>query len=358
MHRALIALAAALAAAALAAPAWSAPPTMNQVPRFWFRTTVVVHPGDSIQAAINAARPYTRILILPGTYHESLAITKDGITLDGKWARLMPPASPASGPCDQVVGPGNGVCVIGQTDSMGNVTTFVRNVGVTGLTVTGFEGSGIVAYGAQDASFTNNTATNDGGYGIAAFASSGTWIASDTVSGNEEAGIYIGDSPDARATLERNTAWNNGFGYFIRDAEGVTMTWNEARYNCAGVVILADAPGPAGNVTAALNTVVHNNTACPANEDTPPISGIGFALVGANDTTLHQNEIKDNRPTGPSLASGGVALFSGGPTAPMDNTITGNFLALNAPDIFWDGTGSGNVLQPNACFSSVPAGLC
>jgi parallel beta-helix repeat protein len=189
MHRALIALAAALAAAALAAPAWSAPPTMNQVPRFWFRTTVVVHPGDSIQAAINAARPYTRILILPGTYHESLAITKDGITLDGKWARLMPPASPASGPCDQVVGPGNGVCVIGQTNSMDNVTTFVRNVGVTGLTVTGFEGSGIFAYGAQDASFTNNTATNDGGYGIAAFASSGTWIASDTVSGNEEAGI-------------------------------------------------------------------------------------------------------------------------------------------------------------------------
>jgi hypothetical protein len=121
----------------------------------------------------------------------------------------MPPASAASGPWDQALGPGFGVCVIGQTDSMGNVTTFVRNAGVTGLTVTGFAGSGIVAYGAQDASFTNNSTTNDGGYGTATFSSSGMWIASTTASGNEEAGIYIGDSPDARATLERNTAWRS-----------------------------------------------------------------------------------------------------------------------------------------------------
>src|SRR5689334_19489190 len=159
MHRALIALAVALAAAALAAPAWSAPPTANQVPRFWSRTTVVVHPGDSIQAAINAARPYTRILILPGVYRENLTITKEGITLDAKQATLMPPATPAASPCDDF-GPGNGVCVIGQVDSLGNVTSFVRNVGVTGLAVTGFAGSGILAFGAQDASFTNNTATN------------------------------------------------------------------------------------------------------------------------------------------------------------------------------------------------------
>jgi hypothetical protein len=108
-----------------------------------------------------------------------------------------------------------------------------------------------------------------------------------------------------------------------------------------------------------LNSVVHNNSACPASEEGPPISGVGIALVGAHDTTLNQNEIKDNRPGGDTAFSGGVVLISGfGGTPPMNNTVTGNFMAQNTPDLFWDGTGTGNVLQPNSCFSSVPDGLC
>jgi parallel beta-helix repeat protein len=361
MHRAAITLAAVVAAAVFAGSALAGgPPTANQVPRFWARAIVVVQPGQSIQAAINAARPYTRIVVLPGTYRESLTITKDGITLDGKGATLVPPAVPTTGPCDLGGPPAqNGICVLGQTDAMGNVTQFVRNDGVTGFTISGFPGTGIIALGAQDASFTSNTATDDGEYGIAAFSSSGTWVASNTTTGNDEAGIYIGDSPDARATVERNTTWGNGFGIFVRDAEGAWLTWNDVRFNCLGILVLADAPGPAGNVTMRWNSVVHNNRACPANDEGGPISGIGIALVGANDSYLNQNEIKDNRPGGDTDFSGGLVVISGeGGTPPTNNVATGNFLAQNDPDIFWDGTGTGNVLQPNACFSSVPAGLC
>jgi pectin methylesterase-like acyl-CoA thioesterase len=102
MQRAALALALVVAALTLAGPAGAAgPPTQNQVNRFWFRATTVVHPGDSIQAAVDAARPYTRILVLPGTYRESVTITKDGITLDAKDATLLPPANPVGGPCDQ-----------------------------------------------------------------------------------------------------------------------------------------------------------------------------------------------------------------------------------------------------------------
>src|SRR5262245_57389078 len=48
--------------------------------------TVVVRPGESIQAAVDGAAPGSTVVVLPGTYHEpgsphAVAVTKDGIRL-------------------------------------------------------------------------------------------------------------------------------------------------------------------------------------------------------------------------------------------------------------------------------------
>ena len=58
--------------------------------------TVEVEAGESIQAAIDKAKPYTTIEIEEGTYRESLTVTKDGIELVGegrKKTHLVPPAT-------------------------------------------------------------------------------------------------------------------------------------------------------------------------------------------------------------------------------------------------------------------------
>ena len=74
------------------------------------------------------------------------------------------------------------------------------------------------------------------------------------------------------------------------------------------------------------------------------------------------NNISGNVPSGPTPVSGGVVVatdpFFGRTIKPRNNTVTGNNFGKNKPDIFWDGTGTGNVLRPNNCDTSVPSRLC
>ena len=59
---------------------------------------ISVGPGDSIQAAIDAAKPGTTIIV-SGLHRESVAVTKDGIELRGEGAVLEPPATPTQNAC-------------------------------------------------------------------------------------------------------------------------------------------------------------------------------------------------------------------------------------------------------------------
>ena len=77
----------------------------------------VVGPGDSIQAAVDAAVPGETIVVLRGTYRENVAIAKDGIRLLSLGARLEPPAAPEPNFCSDPGQPATiGICVAGKFD--------------------------------------------------------------------------------------------------------------------------------------------------------------------------------------------------------------------------------------------------
>jgi len=314
----------------------------------------IVRPGESIQAAVDAAEPGDTIVVLGGVHRETVVIQKDGISLRGVKAVVEPPTEPTS-PC----GP-SGFCVLGDVDfDTGEVSGYVQDVSISGFTVRNFPEFGIVAFGAQDAKFMKNRAFDNDEYGITAFGSSGTKIISNVTSGAEEAGIYVGDSPQAQATVAANDTYDNALGIFVRDALHGKVVGNQVHDNCVGMLFLADAPGPAGEFDVHGNKVQDNTRACEASEEAPPLSGAGIALLGTRGMEVQGNHVLDNVPSGPSVFSGGVVVISGFEgTPPTDNTVIGNTILRNEPDIFWDQLGSGNRLTPNNCETSEPGSLC
>ena len=104
-------------------------------------TTFDVFPGDSIQAAINAASPGDKVVVHPGVYHESLLIKKNDIRLWGSGAStkgtvLEPPKS-----SKRCMHGGSGICIFG-TKAGGPVS----GVRVQGFLVQGFHVFGLVGF--------------------------------------------------------------------------------------------------------------------------------------------------------------------------------------------------------------------
>lgn len=327
-------------------------------------STRVVRPGQSIQAAIDGAGPGGTVIVLRGTYHEHLVITQ-GVKLIGLGVTLAPPSAEVPpDPCSHGGPAEDGICIAGDFTAdpdTGAVTInrYVQGVKISGFTITGFGGSGVDQIAGKGSTFIGNVAKDNGEYGIAAFSSTGTTELFNTATGSAEAGFYIGDSPQANATLIGNRSAGNLFGFFIRDAEHGTIAVNRATDNCVGILFLADAPGPDGAFSVVANEVSHNTKACPATEDGPPASGIGVFIFGAHDVSVRANAILDNQPSGPTFATGGVVVATGsGGTPPLNNRVQGNVIKRNSTDVVWDGTGTGNVLQPNFCQTSDPSGLC
>jgi parallel beta-helix repeat protein len=332
-------------------------------------STIVVHPGQSIQAAVNHAQPGDTVLVKPGVYHQAVQIRTDGITLRGSGnflggTVLKPPASPPHNLCASPQAfPGTGVCVLAKklNPTNGAGITPVYNDTVTGLYVKGFSGNGVFGYGTYGLTVQRVVAVNDGAYGISRFESTKTLFANDTAIGNEEAGFYVGDSPDAATVVRNNVAKANTLGIFVRHARGVTVTNNRATGNCQGVLILDDGEsGGAGNAVVQGNSVFRNNMFCPATEEAPPLQGGGILLVGATQTKVVGNSVLGN--SGQQFNSGGIVVVSAAPfhgSDPQFDTISRNTAFRDKPaDLRWDGSGNNIKFVANQCKTSSPANLC
>jgi hypothetical protein len=330
-------------------------------------TTIVVSPGQSIQAAVNRARPGTTILLRAGVYRQSVQIRTNFIKLRGSGNSLhgtvlIPPRHTAHTTCNAAFGP-TGVCILAKRlGPHGTVVQRVRGDTVKRIYVANFQGNGVFGFGTAGLTVTHVTAVRDGGYGISRFESTRTLFAHDIAIGNEEAGFYVGDSPHADTIVRDNIAVGNTLGIFIRHARDVAVTDNVAVRNCQGILVLDDGQrGGAGNAAIQHNLTADNNKFCPKSGDQPfDLQGGGILLLGATNTLVAHNRVTGNR--GRQLNSGGIVVVSASQfhgSNPKNDLITRNTVRRNRPfDLLWDGTGVNVAFVKNRCATSSPSGLC
>jgi nitrous oxidase accessory protein NosD len=330
--------------------------------------TRTVSPGHSIQAAIDKSKPGDTVFVRKGTYKVSLDISTNDVTLEGERGTVLK-QGPGDSLCNQFGEDHTqkvGICIHGQiaTPGGGNpeVVNEVEGVVVRHLTVKGFGSDGVFIFGGRKTIVRAVHLLGNGGYGAFSNTSRGTRFINDDVQDNGAPGLYVGDSPHANATLRGNFVKNNhGEGILIRNASHGSVKKNILKYNCAGLLVLADAPGPARKWTITQNATSFNNKGCAGEPDEgePAISGIGIGLFGARDTTVASNAGFKNIAKHASIAHGGIVVMTGGQHDERNLLIRANGFSDNSPfDISWDKKGDLISFIDNQCVKSKPSSIC
>ncbi|MFE7775098.1 nitrous oxide reductase family maturation protein NosD [Streptomyces sp. NPDC057445] len=319
-----------------------------------------VHPGESIQTAVNAAKPGDVIDIAPGTYYESVTVTKSDLTLRGAGERtvIAPRAKAGSDACSKG---GNGICVLGKDAKP------VAGVQIRSLKVQGFKKNGIWASRTDRLSVRKVTVQKNGNWGIAQERSVRGVFRGNVARENAESGIFLSNTTDTEAgaldthgaVVAGNYLVGNRIGVTIRRLRNLAVEGNAVTGNCAGVFIVGDEGVPrTGDLAVRGNNVYRNNKSCPKTARLPRIEGAGIVLTGAEETVVESNVVLGH--SGSSPFSGGIVLFKSIVGAPNSrNVVSNNVLVGNAtPDLADRDTGEGNTFAGNFCSASEPAGLC
>ncbi|MEV4937232.1 right-handed parallel beta-helix repeat-containing protein [Streptomyces zaomyceticus] len=347
---ALLACTVALAASGLGAAA----------PGAQSRTAHLVKPGESIQKAVDTAKPGDTIVLSPGTYRESVRITTSRLTLvgSGSASTVLVPGEAADDACAKA---GHGICVTG------TASTPVEGVTVRSLTLRGYTANGLWASRTDRLTVRKVLAEKNGKWGIAQERSTRGVFRHNNARDNADAGLFLANTTDTEqgatdaegTVVSHNSLSGNRIGLTVRRLRNVTVDDNEATGNCAAVFVVGDESTPrAGAMTLRGNNIHANNKYCPKTPRLPFLQGSGIVLTGAEETVVEKNRVVGN--VGASPLSGGIVLFkSFVGVLNEQNAIRDNVVMRNSPaDLANRDTGRGNTFTRNTCTLSEPAGMC
>lgn len=353
-------------------------------------TTIIVRPGQSIQAAVDAASPGDTILVEPGSYAEpgvacpadpahtcGVVIAKDGISLVGlaHGSRRVVLVNPG------VQDVGIQVAKTGDPACLSDSAKRVQGSLVRGFTVSGFGLDGLDVVCADSWRVTRVRAVGDGEYGIFPALSGPGRVDHSFASGANDTGIYVGQSHSVR--VDHNLAAGNVSGFEIENSSPVRLDHNKATGNTAGILSFTlpflAVTSNSGNLIDHNQVLGNNkaNTCTPGGDVCNVPAGSGIAVVAADSNRVGHNQVRGNNSFGVIVASlcnafhlspAQCAALGIDPNADANhivfNKVTGNgaspsplIAPLPGADLLWDGTGAGNCWENNTSGSAFPAQL-
>lgn len=380
--------------------------------------TWVVHPGESIQAAVDRASSGDTITIEAGTYTEAVCIEHKGLTVVGAGRDRTTIAWPDWTSVDQLPDATPTPCWTAQenADAEDDPTTLNDDVSglfflnpdspvtVTGLGTRNHPANGIAVWGADGFDVHRTKGVGHERYGVLAADSTHVSITGNVERGVDRgapvysgtSGVSVGDSDGARAYIAGNRVEGYNLGVFVRESRTGRITGNTVTGNCVGVLVFDDSATEIPDTTRHVvggdwkvtgNKSVANNRYCIAGRDgSQRVSGVGMLVANADHVLLAGNTIRDNHPVIPAgenpLTSppGGLILLS--LASPPDTNppgavdpglveyvqVAGNTIRNNLPVDIWltrliPGTpllepGPGIVFRGNNCATSDPATIC
>jgi parallel beta-helix repeat protein len=373
----LLAVAIAIAALVLSAPAEA--------------KTIVVKPGQSIQAAVDKAKPGDRVLVKPGTYREdghpcptepshtcAVSIEENGIRLVGVRSKRRVVLRARDGQEEGIAVGKSGDGAACLTDASKRVHgSLIRR-----LTVRGFEDDGVFLICVDHWRVTHVRAVDNREYGIFPSHTLIGRLDHSFASGANDTGHYIGQSREAR--VDHNVAKGNVSGFELENSSRIHADHNLATGNTAGFLSFAlpnlDVKANSAN-RLDHNRAVRNNKANTCLEpgddvcDVPP--GTGFLLLAVDRNHVVENRVRGNNSFGIALTNYCVArnLSAQDCTALdidpnpdgnriRDNRVTGNatapdpsFPSVFAVDLAWDTMGTDNCWSGNVAGTTFPSPL-
>jgi parallel beta-helix repeat protein len=290
---------------------------------------ILVHPGDSLQAAVDSAAPGSTILLLAGIHtgtpgNDSVVdIQTSGITIRGSHNAVIDATGFEYG---IMVGPDSPI------GPRGCPPIHVTDFRLIGLTIKNADETAVRLVAVDGFLLTGGRYVDNYEYGPFPVCSRNGLISENFVSGSNDAAIYVGD--DQNVDVIDNVVTDSVAGIEIENTLDSVVRGNHLSGNTGGILsfVLPGLPQPFTDTVLIEDNFIDSNNRTNTGAGTVGTlpEGTGILIIGADNVTLRNNQITNNDSFGIAII-GNPFVFFDPRIEPfvdglmvVDNTLLGN----------------------------------